>query len=349
MERRLAAILAADIVGYSSLMSAHEEGTLARLQSARKSVFDPIIKAHHGRIFKTTGDGLLAEFPSAVDAVRAAVLVQSKFAFLNSELPDAERLLWRMGVNVGDVIFEGADVYGDGVNIAARLEENANPGGFWISRAVFEHVKGKVDQVFDEVGFRKFKNIDSSVQVYRARLEQRESGLATGGLFDFPDGQKKQVTAAGECLCGAIRFELDQPPINSGFCHCKFCQKFTGAPVAVWTAFTFGALRYVRGAPKSIMASPIARREFCGDCGTALTYRLIKPEPSEIFVVFTAAFDNPADFTPSVHAGIESQMPWMNVLDELPRSLCEASRTLQAAWTAAGVDNPSLWKRSSKG
>ena len=276
--------------------------------------------------------------------MRAAVLIQRQLTDQNSKLPEAERLLWRIGVNVGDVIVEGNDVFGDGVNIAARLEENADAGGVWISRAVFEQIKGKVDQVFDHAGFRKFKNIESSVQVYRARVEARKPLTAAGGLFDFDEDQDKRISASGECLCGTVRFELDQPAIDSGFCHCKFCQKFTGAPVAVWTAFPAGSLCYVHGKPKKIMASPIAEREFCSECGTALTYRLVKPVPSKIFVVYTAAFDNPADFTPTVHGGVESQMPWMNILDELPRSPCESSRTLQAAWTVAGVKDPSDWK-----
>src|SRR4029453_5020051 len=133
-KRKLAAILAADIAGYSRLMGADEEGTLARLKVLRSELIDPKNKQHHGRIVKTTGDGILIEFPSVVDAIRCAIEVQQGMVERNADVPQEQRIEFRVGVNLGDVMIEGRDLYGDGVNIAARLEAMAEPGGICISR-----------------------------------------------------------------------------------------------------------------------------------------------------------------------------------------------------------------------
>src|SRR5215813_6136373 len=138
VERRLAAILAVDVAGYSRLMGADEEGTLAALKAIRHELADPKIKEHRGRIVKTTGDGLLLEFASVVDAVRCAVEVQREMAERNTDVPFDRRIEFRMGVNLGDVILDGDDIYGDGVNIAARLEALAEPGGICVSARVQE-------------------------------------------------------------------------------------------------------------------------------------------------------------------------------------------------------------------
>ena len=132
--------------------------------------------------------------------------------------------------------------------------------------------------------------------------------------------------------------------MSSGFCHCRICQKFTGAPVAVWTAFPAGSVRFINGNPKYFFSSPIAERGFCGECGTGLTYRLIKPEPADYIVVFTATLDNPNDFTPKSHGGTESQMEWLEIHDDLPRSQCDESKTLHQAWEAAGIPDTTEWK-----
>src|SRR5215472_2379119 len=136
VERRLAAILAADVAGYSRLMGADEEGTLARLKALRRELADPKIKEHHGRIVKTTGDGLLLEFPSVVDAVRCAVEVQREMAERNADVSPDSRIEFRMGINIGDIIKDGRDIYGDGVNLAARLETKAKRDGICVSRVV---------------------------------------------------------------------------------------------------------------------------------------------------------------------------------------------------------------------
>jgi adenylate cyclase len=152
VERRLAAILAADIAGYSRLMGADEEGTLARIKAYRRELIDPKIEEHRGRIVKTTGDGILIEFPSVIEAVSYAVAVQQGMVERNVGTPEEKRITFRVGVNLGDIIVEDGDIHGDGVNIAARLEGIAEPGGICISEDAFRQVLGKVDAEFADIG-----------------------------------------------------------------------------------------------------------------------------------------------------------------------------------------------------
>src|SRR5215831_10017550 len=168
--RRLAAILAADVAGYSRLMGVDEEGTLAALKAVRRELADPKIKEHHGRIVKTTGDGLLLEFASVVDAVRCAVEVQREMAERNVDVPPDRRLELRMGINVGDIIKDGRDIFGDGVNVAARLEALAEPGGICVSRMVRDQVRDKLDFAFEDMGEQQVKNIALPVRVHRVLL-----------------------------------------------------------------------------------------------------------------------------------------------------------------------------------
>ena len=170
VERRLAAILAADVAGYSRLMGADEEGTLAALKTLRRELTDPKIKEHRGRIVKTTGDGLLLEFASVVDAVRCAVEVQREMAERNADVPPDRRIEFRMGINVGDVIRDGRDIYGDGVNVAARLEALAAPGGICVSRVVRDQVRDKLELSFEDMGEQQVKNITRPVRVHRVVL-----------------------------------------------------------------------------------------------------------------------------------------------------------------------------------
>jgi len=167
VERRLAAILAADVAGYSRLMGADEEGTLARLKAIRRELADPRIKEHRGRIVKTTGDGLLLEFASVVDAVRCAVDVQRAMAERNADVLPDQRIELRMGINLGDIINDGRDIYGNGVNVAARLEALAEPGGICVSRVVRDQVRDKLDFVFEDIGDQQLKNIARPVRAYR--------------------------------------------------------------------------------------------------------------------------------------------------------------------------------------
>jgi TolB-like protein/class 3 adenylate cyclase len=166
VERRLTAILAADVAGYSRLIGADEEGTLAQLKAFRKTLVDPTIAKHRGRIVKTTGDGMLVEFASAVDAARCAVEVQRGMASENMEVPQAERIEFRIGIHLGDIIIDDNDIFGDGVNIAARLESIAVPGGISISRAVHDQVCDRINVCFDDKGEIALKNIARPVQVF---------------------------------------------------------------------------------------------------------------------------------------------------------------------------------------
>jgi adenylate cyclase len=166
-QRRLAAILATDVVGYSRLMAEDEVGTLVALKELRATLIDPTIAEHRGRIVKLMGDGALVEFSSVVDAVECAVSIQRGIAERNADIPDSRSIAVRIGVNLGDVIIDGDDIYGDGVNVAARLEGLADPGGICISGTVFDHVKGKLDAGFEDLGSQQIKNIAEPVRTYR--------------------------------------------------------------------------------------------------------------------------------------------------------------------------------------
>jgi adenylate cyclase len=166
VERRLAAILAADVAGYSRLMGRDEEGTLAALKALRKSLIDPKIAEHRGRIVKTTGDGTLVEFASAVDAVRCATEIQRTMAARNADIPDEQRIEFRIGINVGDVIIDEGDIYGDGVNIAARVEALATPGAICLSDNAYQQIKGKLTLDVSNMGEQRLKNIAQPVQVF---------------------------------------------------------------------------------------------------------------------------------------------------------------------------------------
>jgi len=181
--RRLAAILAADVAGYSRLMGADEEGTLERLKALRRELLDPKIAEHHGRIVKTTGDGLLVEFASVVDALRSAVEAQREMAGRNTGVPPDNRIELRIGINVGDIIVEDGDIFGDGVNVAARLEALAEPGGICVSARVQEDAVGKLDLAFDDIGEQGLKNIARPVRAYRVVTAAR---LATPGVSSGP-------------------------------------------------------------------------------------------------------------------------------------------------------------------
>lgn len=171
--RRLAAILAADVVGYSRMMGEDEGGTLAALKACRRELFDPMVQKARGRIFKVIGDGILAEFPSVVDAVRCAVDIQA--SMLNRAFGPSEKgITFRMGINIGDVIADGDDLYGDGVNIAARLETLSQPGGLCISGPVFDQIKNKLQLDYEDMGEQTVKNIAEPLRVYR--IQSSESG-----------------------------------------------------------------------------------------------------------------------------------------------------------------------------
>ncbi|NNE86320.1 MAG: adenylate/guanylate cyclase domain-containing protein [Alphaproteobacteria bacterium] len=187
MERRLAAILAADMVGYSRLMGADEEGTIARQREHRAALIDPEIAGHGGRIVKTMGDGLLVEFASVVDALKCAVAVQAGMHAREGETPEERRIQFRIGINLGDIVIDGDDILGDGVNVAARLEGLAEPGGICISDVVHQSVVGKLDLNFSDMGAQQVKNIDRPVRVFQVLLSGTdEAEVEAPALPDKP-------------------------------------------------------------------------------------------------------------------------------------------------------------------
>ncbi len=186
MERRLAAILAADVVGYSRLMGQDEAGTLAALKTQRADSIDPKIADHGGRIVKIMGDGILAEFPSAVEAVQCAVEIQQGVAAANLHLPEDRRIEYRIGINIGDVIIDGDDLYGDGVNVAARIEALAEPGGLQIAGIVHQAICNKLDLRFEDMGEQRLKNIERPIRTYRVRLPDSPVLNADATRADLP-------------------------------------------------------------------------------------------------------------------------------------------------------------------
>jgi len=182
VERRLAAVLAADMVGYSRLMEADEAGTLARLKTHRLELIDPAISKQRGRIIKTTGDGLLVEFQSVADAVQCAVEIQHRMMRRNADVAPARWIQFRIGINLGDVIFEENDLFGDGVNVAARLQELAEPGGICVSGAVRDQVGDRLDDVvFADLGEQSVKNLVRRIRVYSVKL-QPEPAIAADSV-----------------------------------------------------------------------------------------------------------------------------------------------------------------------
>jgi len=203
VQRRLAAILAADIVGYSRLMHANEVGTLATLKALRKEFLDPITAAHRGRTVKTTGDGALVEFASVVDAVGCAVAIQRGMINHNARLSEDKQIVFRIGINVGDIIIDGDDIFGDGVNIAARLETLCEPGGLCISRAANEQIRGKLSVAFADLGEQTVKNISDAIGVFG--LSSKD--IATLPEPDLPPRAAGTTSGIGER--SAPRYEQD--------------------------------------------------------------------------------------------------------------------------------------------
>ncbi len=207
--RRLTTILAADVVGYSRLMAADESGTVALLKAHRRDLIEPKTAEFGGRIVKLMGDGTLMEFASVVDAVRFAVDVQRAVAERNAAEPEDTRITYRIGINIGDVIIEGDDIYGDGVNIAARLEGLAEPGGICVSGTVFDHVKGKVDTTFEDLGAQRVKNIPEPVSTYRVRLDIAQPPNTTEAAEISSDAEVRRDDEPGDS--DGIEIDLSLP------------------------------------------------------------------------------------------------------------------------------------------
>jgi TolB-like protein/class 3 adenylate cyclase len=202
--RRLAAILAADVAGYSRLMGVDEEGTHERLRVLRRELVDPKIAEHSGRIVKTTGDGILAEFPSVVDAVRCGAELQRAMIDRDAGIPEDRQIRFRIGINLGDVIVDSDDIFGDGVNIAARLEALAEPGGICISRMVRDQVRDKLAYAFEDLGEQSVKNIARPVRVYALRPETLANPPAPSLPIAIPRRRRGAITAMAAVVTTAL-------------------------------------------------------------------------------------------------------------------------------------------------
>ena len=245
IERHLAAIVAADVVGYSRLMGANEKGTLAALKAHRLALIDPLIAAHKGHIVKTTGDGLLLSFPSIVEAVSCAVAMQSGMARRNKNIAADVRIEFRIGVNLGDVIVEKGDVFGDGVNIAARLEQIAPPGGICLSEDAYRQVRGKLEIPIADAGEQNLKNISNPIKVYRiepsvaaavepeAPLAQSKTtivGVGMGGGGDNGrdrfggDHMVQFASRATRCIAECRAGKADRVHRDPDHCRAALCQ-----------------------------------------------------------------------------------------------------------------------------
>ena len=333
--RRLAAILVADVVGYSRLMGIDEAGTLHRLQQHRYTLINPTIGQYQGRIVKLMGDGILVEFPSVINAVDCAVSIQRGMVRQNADLADDQSIRFRMGINLGDVLIEGDDIYGEGVNIAARLEQLAEPDSVYISGTVFGQIEGTTDHDFVDIGSHKLKNIAKPIHVYAFTASQSAEPIqaAFRPFVDLPT--TKAANATGGCLCGSIRYEITEPALGSMYCHCRICQRFTGAPLFSGTTFKTAAVRITQGQPKYYKSSVIAERGFCPDCGSSLIYRGLIGVWTEWLMICTASLDDPENYPPTYHLGVESTMPWLELHDDLPRTRCEDSPSLVEAYRLA--------------
>lgn len=319
-------------------MGADEAGTLTALKDLRTAVFEPQVAKHKGRVVKLMGDGALVEFLSIVNAVDCAIALQQ---VLGEHSAGAEtRIELRIGVNIGDIVIEGRDIYGDGVNVAARIQELAHPGGVSISGAAYEQIKGKVAHGFDDLGYHKVKNIAEPVRIYAARTSSPQSSKDYG--WRSIDNDRSSLIT-GRCMCGNVRFGSNEPPLWTGYCHCRMCQRANSASVTVWVVFPQPAVRFPIAEPKYFKSSPFAERGFCSTCGSPLTMRFPE-EPDGILGIFLACLDQPENFAPTVHVGIESKMPWLDIRDDLPRARSEEADELRARWTNAGFPDPNDWK-----
>ena len=207
VERRLAAVLAADVAGYSRLMGADEEGTLARLKEVRKTLVDPTIAKHRGRIVKTTGDGMLVEFASAVDAVRGAVEVQRGMADQNVSVRPDQRIEFRIGIHVGDIIIDDNDIFGDGVNVAARVENECEPGGVCLSGNAFEQIRGKTDFTFDDLGEKRLKNIERPVRLYAVQGATSAAATTTAAISIMQSDKSKPLPLPDKPSIAVLPFQ----------------------------------------------------------------------------------------------------------------------------------------------
>ncbi len=339
-ERRLSVILIADVVGFSRLMGAHELETLRGLQEHQFALINPSIGQHHGRIVKLMGDGMLVEFQSALDAVQCAVAIQNGMISRNEAVPEDRRISFRIGMNAGDVLIDGSDIYGDGVNVAARLQELAEPNSVCISSSVYAQIEGKTDHPFLDAGAHHLKNISKAVRAYQYLPDSdvHSAKSAFRPFVDLPEDERPLAT--GGCLCGQLRYEVTGKALGSMLCHCRMCQRFSGAPMLEGTTFEVENFHLTKGELKIFRSSDIAERGFCPNCGSSVTYQGRIGYWTNWVVVTTGSFDEPGAFPPTYHLGTESMLHWVRLADDLPRTSCKDSPSLLEAYRAVGQEVP---------
>ena len=245
-----------------------------------------------------------------------------------------------MGVNLGDILSQGDDVFGDGVNIAARLQELAEPNGICISSVVLDQLDDEHQHIFHDIGGHELKNIKRPVRAYHynADVDIQPRDMAFRPFIDLAEAPSTLIE--GGCLCGKIRYQSTSKPLGSMLCHCRRCQRFSGAPIIGGTTFLAEALSFTKGQPKFYASSKIAKRGFCPDCGTSLIYQGTLGIWTKWSMIFTASLDHPEQFPPTYHLGIESMMPWLDIHDDLPRTMCKDSPSLVEAYKAVGEEVP---------
>lgn len=339
MERKLTTIVAMDVVGFAVLVCEDEQGALERLERLKDDVIRLHVEAHRGRVFKSLGDGFLVEFSSTIEAVNCAIGVQRAIRKSMLGAGNTSTLILRIGVSFGDVVVQGDDLMGEGVNVASRLEAMAEPGGLAVSAEVMAQVRGKTDVLLEDQGFQRLKETDAPIHVYKTRSKN----VAGGGFFDFDEDALSGELITGGCRCGDIRYEIDAPSISTGYCHCSICQKFTGSAMSTWTAFPKSAVSFVTAEPTYFGSSPIAERVFCSTCGASIAYRLLQPKEAAHLALFTPSLDHPENYAPVAHSGVETKMPWLEIFDDLPRTETRDSRVLKKAWSSVCVPDSSNW------
>ena len=350
MKRQLAAILYADVAGYSRLTGQNEEQTHQLLNEALTLLTDTITAAGGSKVHEA-GDAILAEFTSVTEAVESAFEFQKSMAGWKLDLAENERVRFRIGIHIGEVMRDRDDIYGDGVNIAARIEEIAQPGSLCVSSAVVEQLATGSRYNFDDLGYRHFKNIDRPVHVYELRSADLLGGNSMQDIARrvehqplFDDAIEKPLVTTGRCLCGSVRFKVTQEALGTGYCHCRICQRGSGAPVFAWTAFPLDAVEFTREKLRYHRLSLIAEQGFCENCGSPVVWRSLKPKPAKFLIIATTCLENPEDYAPTWHQGVESQLPWFEIHDDLPRTRCEESPMLRSAWSSMGAPEPGDWK-----
>ncbi len=280
--RRLAAILIADVVGYTRLMERDDTGTFSRLRTIRDEVVDPAIVSHGGRIVKTSGDGLLAEFASALSALRAAVQVQREMATRNADVPADVRIEYRIGINLGDVMVDGADLAGDGINVAARLETLSESGGICVSGSVRDQVHGTLDIDFEDIGEQQVKNIARPIRAFNVRLGGAETRDVIPGLRSSTSTKKSSGVPLARNLAGirlwaasAFVFVATAAFVTSHFQLWPFRQDARSAP----PAFSVGVVPVVAQAGDSAAAQRVESLTHDLASSLALAYQIIRVVP----------------------------------------------------------------------